>query len=238
MIGNAKQLLDNLMGSGLAGGFAGGLAGGALTGLIASKKGRKLAGTALQVGGLALVGGLAYKAYQSYRQGQRGEANGTGAQTTYDSVSLPYGNAFVPPRDDVAAQQALGMLLLRAMIAAAKADGHIDGDESSRIFSEINRLGLGPQEKALLFEEYSRPLDLDALVAAVDSPAHAAEVYAASLLAVELDTPAERQYLADLAQRLGLEPALVDALHAELANDAGAQTIAKPGVSVRYGTRP
>lgn len=56
---DAKRLLDQLMGSGAAGGFVGGLAGGALAGLLSGKKGKKIAGSALKMGGLALVGGLA-----------------------------------------------------------------------------------------------------------------------------------------------------------------------------------
>ena len=60
---DARKLLDQLVGSGAAGGFAGGLAGGALGSMLAGKKGKKLAGNALKVGGLALVGGLAYATY-------------------------------------------------------------------------------------------------------------------------------------------------------------------------------
>ena len=63
---DAKRLLDQLVGSGVAGGLAGGLAGGALANVLSGKKGRKLAGSALKVGGLAMVGGLAYKAWQNW----------------------------------------------------------------------------------------------------------------------------------------------------------------------------
>lgn len=65
---DAKRLLDQLVGSGAAGGFAGGLAGGALANVLSGKKARKVAGSALQLGGMALVGGLAYKAWQNYQQ--------------------------------------------------------------------------------------------------------------------------------------------------------------------------
>ncbi len=106
------------------------------------------------------------------------------------------------------------MLLARAMIAAAKADGQIDLGESQRILNQINGLDLAAQDKAFLFEEYARPLDLQAVADAVDSPEHAAEVYAASLLMVDPPSPPERIYLDALAQRLGLEPGLVGELHA------------------------
>ena len=114
---DARKLLDQLVGSGAAGGFAGGLAGGALGSMLAGKKGKKLAGNALKVGGLALVGGLAYKAWQHHQQG-KSAANAP--------VDAPDERAFLPDNQDVAGTQALNLLLARAMIAAAKADGQID----------------------------------------------------------------------------------------------------------------
>ena len=64
-----------------------------------------------------------------------------------------------------------------------------------------------------MFDELSAPLNLDAVVAGADTPEHAAEIYAASLVAMDADTPAEKAYLQMLAARLGLEPALVDEMH-------------------------
>ena len=62
----------------------------------------------------------------------------------------------------------------------------------------------------------ARPLDLKALLHEVSSPQMAAEVYAASLLAIEVDTPAERGYLSQLAQGLGLDEGAVQRLHLTL----------------------
>ena len=109
---DARKLLDQLVGSGAAGGFAGGLAGGALGSMLAGKKGKKLAGNALKVGGLALVGGLAYKAWQSYQQGAAAPGAG-GIQVP------PAGGAFLPDAGDAQATGSLSLLLARAMIAAA-----------------------------------------------------------------------------------------------------------------------
>jgi uncharacterized membrane protein YebE (DUF533 family) len=99
------------------------------------------------------------------------------------------------------------------MIAAAKADGRIDADENRRIFERLEAMDLDPKSKAFVFDELSAPLNLDAVVAGADTPQHAAEIYAASLVAMEADTPAEKAYLQMLAARLGLEPALVDEMH-------------------------
>ena len=205
---DAKGLLNQLVGSGVAGGFAGGLAGSALANVLGSKKARKVAGSALKIGGLAMVGGLAYKAWQSHQKGL-GQAAGSEL-----GANRSAGTAFVPADEDKAGTNALSLLLARAMIAAAKADGQIDAGESQRILNQINGLDLAAEDKAFLFEEYSRPLDLRALAVAVDSPEHAAEVYVASLLMVDPPSPPERIYLDALAQELGLESGLVGELHA------------------------
>ena len=202
-----KRMIDQLMSSGVAGGLAGGVAGGALANALSGKKGKKLAGSALKLGGLALVGGVAYKAWQSYRH-QAGTATDTGI------TAPPEGSAFLPARNDSTETNALSLLIARSMIAAAKADGQIDTEESQAILNQINSLDMVAEDKAFLFEEYGRPLDIKALTAAVDTPEHAAELYAASVLMIDLPSPAERIYLDTLARELGLEAALVDQIHA------------------------
>jgi uncharacterized membrane protein YebE (DUF533 family) len=210
---DAKRLLDQLVGSGAAGGFAGGLAGGALANVLAGKQGRKLAGSALKLGGLALVGGLAYKAWQNYQQG-------AAQPTTQPAAGLeppPAGGAFLPQEGDAAGTNALSLLLARAMIAAAKADGQIDTAESQAILNQINGLDLPAEDKAFLFEEYGRPLDIAALARDVDSPEHAAEVYAASVLMVEPPSAPERIYLDTLAGALRLEAGLAQQIQVTVA---------------------
>lgn len=208
---DTRKLMDQLLGSGAAGGLAGGLAGGALAGVLANKKGRKLAGSALKLGGMAVVGGLAYKAWQSYR-------GGASAAPAEPVPVPPRGSGFMPDPGDEAADRALGMLLARAMIAAAKADGRIEADESQAIISRINALELDATDKAMLLEEYSSPLDVRAIARDVDTPEHAAEVYAASALLLEPPSPAERIYLDSLASELGLDAGLVRELDAAVAS--------------------
>lgn len=105
----------------------------------------------------------------------------------------------------------VAVLLVRAMIAAAKADGTIDADERARI---VDRFGdLDAEERAFLEVEMAAPLDLDGLIGGVTDPALQAEVYAASLMAIDLDTPAETLYLQLLAAKLGLPKPAVDAMH-------------------------
>ena len=207
---DAKRLLDQLVGSGAAGGFAGGLAGGALANVLAGKNAKKLAGSALKVGGLALVGGLAYKAWQNYQQGN-GQSAGSSAR---GFEPPPADGEFLPQENDAAAGNALSMMLARAMISAAKADGQIDTRESQVIMNQINGLDLPAEDKAFLFEEYARPLDIEGLTRDVDSPEHAAEVYAASVLMLDQPSASERIYLDTLGRSLGLDAALLQEIHA------------------------
>lgn len=203
------------------GGFTGGaLAGGLMGLLLGSKTGRKFGKSAATYGGMALLGGLAYKAYndwQAARQpGAQTTATGTAGFGDAPLAMPPPDSRFLPPADDAEKANELGRALIRAMIAAAKADGHIDTEEQRRIFAHINTLELGPEEKAFVVDELARPLDLDAVVRGATSKETAIELYAASLLAMDPDNPAERGYLAMLAGRLELEPDLVEQVHAKV----------------------
>jgi uncharacterized membrane protein YebE (DUF533 family) len=95
-------------------------------------------------------------------------------------------------------------VLVRAMIAAAKADGHVDADEQQRLFAEVEQRGLDAEAKAFVFDLLSQPVDLGSITNAVVTPEQGAEVYLASRLAINPDVPAERAYLDALATRLKL----------------------------------
>lgn len=196
---------------GLAGGAA---AGGLVSILLGSKGGKKLAGNALKLGGAAVLGGLAYRAWQNYQQTK-------GAQTTVPVEPQPMkditpeaeGTVFLPsaPKE----RNELSLTLLRAMIAAAKADGHIDAQEQKTIFGKLDEMALDNDAKAFVIDELRKPLDIDAVVAAAVTPELAVEIYAASFLAIDPDDPAEQAYLAMLASRLKLEPGLRSAVEKE-----------------------
>ena len=215
-----NKLLGQLLGSGATGGFAGGLAGGLVGGLtssmLTSKSGRKIGTKALKMGGIAAVGALAYAAYQRYSTGK-----GTAPDALPESAETvlsqpPEGSAFLPPKNDPAAQETLGLTLVRAMIAAARADGRLDAQESQVIFQRIESLGMDPENQALLVAEMGRPVDMDAIVNSADSPEVAAEIYLASRIAINVDTAAEKSYLAMLAARLNLPPELVTELNRQV----------------------
>lgn len=188
--------------------------------LLSGGKPGKLLGNAVKVGAMAAVGGLAYKAWQNYQQGQPG------------NTPAPTQDAFIPAPTS-AEHEELGKTLVRAMIAAAKADGRIDAGEKDAIFERLKTMNLSAEEKAWVFDELSSPLDINAVVARADTPEHAAEIYAASLVAISADTPAEQAYLEALAARLKLAPALVAEIH-KTAGEKAPEPAATPPAPFAY----
>jgi len=197
-----------------AGNMLGGFGGGALTGglaglLLGSKGGRKLAGNALAYGSMAVAGALAYRAYQNYQAGK--QASPAAAVQT-PLLPPPADTPFNPVHE--ADQQSLARNLLRAMISAAKADGHIDAAEQASIFAQMDKMNVGAEDKVFVMDELRKPLDVDAVASAARTPEEAAELYTVSLLTIDVDNPSERAYLALLAARLRLDEKLVAHLHA------------------------
>jgi len=214
-----NKLLGSFLSSAAASGFAGGLAGGLASNMISGKSVKKLGSSALKLGGIAAVGALAYTAYQRYSNHQGTAAAEAQTVNPAELSAPPSGSAFMPDTADQAANDELGLILVRAMIAAARADGRLDAQESQAIFQKIESLGLDSASQNLLVHEMGHPVDVDALVSSASSPEVAAEIYIASLLAVDVDTAAERSYLAMLAARLQLPSQLV----VELENQVNAQ---------------
>ncbi len=175
----------------------------------------KLVGNVAKAGAVAAIGGLAYSAWQKHQQNQQG-----GGQQP-----APAQDAFVPPPGATHEQEELGKSLVRAMISAAKADGQIDAEEKDAIFKKLESMPLSAEEKAFVFDELTGPLDLNAVVARADTPAHASEIYAASLVAMTPDTPTERSYLEALAFKLKLDPGLVAEIHRAAGHDLPATPV-------------
>lgn len=172
--------------------------------LLGTNAGRGLTGVAVKLGSLAAVGGLAYKAFQDWQAKQEGApaaAPGSAANT----LSGPQ-------------LEQRSLALLRAMLAAAKADGHIDEQEQSRIDAYLQKLNLDPEALHFVKNELARPLNVKEVAAGADSPAAAAEIYLTSLLTINIDSDQERAYLEELARELKLPPELVS----ELLNQAKA----------------
>ncbi|WP_432345064.1 tellurite resistance TerB family protein [Shinella yambaruensis] len=221
---DAKKLLDQFLGSQVPG--AGGsvrdragqvtqlakdnpLATIAIAGvLLGTDGGRKVAGSALKLGSLAAIAGLGYQAYKNYKAGQNPVETTQG--TTPELLPPPTDSGFHPE----AVSTDFALILVRAMIAASRADGHIDEAERARIMDKLKVSGLGADAAQFLEDELANPVDLDAIIGAAKTEEQRVELYTASRLAIEPKSRAERGYLDLLAGRLGLPDALVDHIEA------------------------
>jgi uncharacterized membrane protein YebE (DUF533 family) len=206
---------NNALGDMLGGGFGKGAAVGGLLGLLlGNKKIRKMAGGAAGYGGAAAAGAMAYKAYQNWQQGKQVQTAPTVTPADFNSIDP----RFLPQAAGTTAGQNFPLTLISAMIAAAKADGHIDAQEQTAIFDRVEKMSLDAESKAFVFDALREPVDVDALVAGVQGIEQASEVYLVSRVAIDIDHPAERAYLEVLAHRLNLPAELVAHLDHQVAD--------------------
>ena len=179
--------------------------------------------------GLGALAYLGYKAYQEYQKNNPGAGSGSagsaraGAGTTGTASAgtgtaprpgpslgerlgdlLGMGTEAAPEPEPAALDDAHAMLLIRAMIAAANADGEIAPDERERITAKLDQAGAGAEERAVLERELASPRSVDQIVREVHDQETAEQVYLASRIAMNPDTAAERAYLEFLAARLEL----------------------------------
>jgi uncharacterized membrane protein YebE (DUF533 family) len=175
----------------------GALVGGALGLLLGNRKARKMGGKVAVYGGLAALGVMAYKAYGEYQK----QKSGAGATAGTMPATPP---AALPPPDVESHSQAI----LKALIAAAKADGHVDDRERELIEGEFRRIDADPQTQQWLHAELQKPLDPAEIARAATTPALASEMYLASLLAADEQNFMERAYLDELARQLKIDDAL------------------------------
>jgi uncharacterized membrane protein YebE (DUF533 family) len=179
--------------------------------LMGTKSGRKLGGSAVKLGGLAVVGGLAYQAYQNWQRNKGIEADARPGELAPPPADSVFSTASGSEHDRAKA-------FLVAMIAAAKSDGQIDMAEQRRIFDRMEGV-IDPDSKAFLMDEMMAPNDLERVASMAASPEMAMELYTASCLAIDLDHVDERAWLDRLAARLGLEPALTEEIERSVARE-------------------
>jgi uncharacterized membrane protein YebE (DUF533 family) len=178
------------------------------------------------------LGYLAWKAYQEFQKGQASRPPegpgpvrpGAGGPATSTGPSLgdrlsqilrPEGTGQAPAADpEPTMEDQRALLLIRAMIAAANADGEISPEERRTILAKLDEAGAGPEEHRVIEAELASPKSLDHVLREVKDKETAQQVYLASVLAIEPDSEAERTYLSYLATRLKLEPGEAQALQA------------------------
>jgi uncharacterized membrane protein YebE (DUF533 family) len=186
-----------------------------------------------KLGGLALLGTLAYKAYNNYQQ-DKSQGIGGAVKTAGSGMMAQASGLFANAKQAIANAQAataqqqqqalpapahspeLSISIIRAMIAAAKADGKMDDSEMQKIMGHVEQGGMNAEEKMLLMREMAASHDAASIAQGAKTPEEAAEIYLAALLVCDSQCAAEQQFLGQLASALKLEPAFAKNLQNEL----------------------
>lgn len=180
----------------------GAIAAGVLAVLLGTGAGRRITGSALKIGSLAAIGGIGYKAYQNW-MAQREAVDQEVRDITDDAKLVNFDEL------DDEQKNERSQVLLRAMIAAAKADGHINNKEITAIQEQIIKLDLGDEVSSILDDEIAKPLDVKEVAALAENQAMAAEIYLVSAVITDRENSMEREYLETLARTMELPDALV-----------------------------
>ena len=158
-------------------------------------------------GALALLASIALKAL-----------SGSGKKSQmFDSAARLAGGLSEPGNMEQQQHvQSIAELTIKAMVNAAKADGRIDEDELQKIVGELQGGSFSNEEREFLQNEVRKPMCTAEIVEAVPNRQVAAQLYAASLLAIEVDTPAEKAYMQQFARDCGLDDQVVSEIHSVL----------------------
>lgn len=148
---------------------------------------------------MGLLGMMAYKALRN----SMGGTSGATAQSTPQTYKQP-----TPQQQNSDAE-----IIITAMIDAAKSDGQVDAQEFNKITGTLQKNGLGQEGMNYVIQKLQGPMETAKIVAAVKGrPELAAQVYSASLMAIEVDTQAERKYLNTLGKAMGLSADVMQSL--------------------------
>jgi tellurite resistance protein len=128
----------------------------------------------------------------------------------------PWAPVKAEAEEEPSAETAEALLMLRAMIAAAKADGAIDAEERSRIAAQLDDAGLSPAARDMVLADFDKPLTPAALAKLASDPMLAAQLYAAAVVGAGEIAATERAWLDEFAKALKLDRAAVAAIEARL----------------------
>ncbi len=190
--GGLQDMARDFLGKEQAGGMSGAKIGG-LGALAGGLLGGGIGGAA-KGGAMAMLGTLALKAWRDHGQQDQRQAPTAGEVEAMTSTQAE-------------------RLVLQAMIGAAQADGHLDQQELEKILDQLSADDATEEERHLVRELVAEPVDLEQLGAQVKRPEVATELYLAALLAIDIDTEAEKEYLRRLANILRLDRGVVERLH-------------------------
>lgn len=191
---DARRLLGQVLGDALGGTFGG-----------SKRRARRPLG-ALGVGkaqvGVGLLG-LAFAAYEHYRSSGK-SAEGTLAAENLAAAGTTSLPPPPPPPGARAADDASALHLLRAMIAAAHADGGVDDTERAALLGRARAAGLAADDLDVLDVEMRAPMTA-AQIAARTPTGLQEETWVAAFVAAMPDTEEEQRFLAGLGEALGFD---------------------------------
>ena len=173
--------------------------------------------TAAGAGAMSVFGALAAQALEYARQmmsGAGGPAAGAAPGVNVDDATAIIAGLRKPSTEhDVEKVQDIAKLTVRAMLNAAKADGRIDEQEAHKLVGKMEEDGITDDERKFVMQELEKPMETEAIVREVPNQQVAAQIYTASLMAIQVDTDAERRYMQELSSKLGLNQQTVAYLH-------------------------
>lgn len=185
----------------------GALAAGALALLLGTGAGRRLTGAAIKLGSVAAVSGLAYNAYNKWQSELAQSSGGVKKIEPANQVTqLPDAEA-----------QKRSVILIRAMVAAAKADGHVTEVEKKAMLAQVEEHQFDADTMEFLKTHISADPSVTDIAALVDTPEAAAEMYLACRSVINIANEKEKEWLDQLAGELKLSDDLVVSLEAQLA---------------------
>ena len=201
------------------------------------------AGSALLSNPTALLGaaGVAWGIFETLQGNGQGQTaaggaglntSGAGLNTAVTPAATPVhrsvgedGTPPLPAVGAVAAPMTDATRMVRLALSAAQADGALSADERATVVARAQEAGLAD----LVDRELQQQRPLAEIVAGVNDPTQRATLYSLAFAVVRADEQvggAERIYLAQLANLLGLDPAAVQKLEASAATkiDAAAES--------------
>ena len=203
-------------------------------GAVGSLLGALMSKSPLQGAVLAGAGAAAVNFYQKWKEQQAAQAARQSVPAPGGQLSgqpsqagqAPYG--YAAPAQQAAPADPTALLLLRAMVYAARADGHMDETERARIRSMTDQMFPGQDVSLLLQEMMNQPLDPAGLAACVVSAEQGADLYRLSCLVLDIDHFMERSYLDALAAALHIDASGQAVLEQEAAAARQSLTPAQP----------
>ena len=174
--------------------------------LAGSSSGEETIRASLEGDAMAMLTSLVFQAFNRINRQPAGRQAGVGGNEIPLGLRSP-----VNAEEEVELEQT-ATLVLKGMINAVKADSQIGNEKIQKIICHIRESDNDDYIQKLIFEEMQLPLNLDSLVNEIPNEMVAAQVYAASLFAIEVDTPAEREYLEQFVQRTGLDAGVAQQL--------------------------